>query len=498
MFETAELGRSLPKETYEAELPALRARLMQAQLALKESRSRVLVIISGVDGAGKAMVVHRLNEWLDPRGVNTHAFDEPTDEERQRPYFWRFWRAMPVRGRTAILYGSWYTEPIIGMVHETLKRAELDAAMRRIAAQEQMLAEDGVVFLKLWFHLSKEAQYRRLKDLEADPHRHWRVLPTDWKHHQLYETFIRAAGRMIRLTNRPHAPWQLIEATDDRFRDLTAGRLLLAAFEQALAMPSKSAAARSGRTAMPRLKVTPIGRARTILDQVDLTRSLTKGRYRKQLTARQALWNQLVWKAADAGVSNVIVFEGWDAAGKGSCIRRVTEAMDPRHYQIISVAAPTEEERAHHYLWRFWKWLPRDGRVTIFDRSWYGRVLVERVEKFATTAEWSRAYGEINDFEEQLCEHGIVLHKYWIHISKEEQLARFQKREKIDYKRYKITEEDWRNRKKWNAYKAAVNDMVAHTSTGNAPWTLVPGNDKRYARTFILKDLGRRLKRAIK
>jgi polyphosphate kinase 2 (PPK2 family) len=231
---------------------------------------------------------------------------------------------------------------------------------------------------------------------------------------------------------------------------------------------------------------------------VDLSKKLAKDRYRKQLGRQQAEWSQLVWQAADAGVSNVIVFDGWDAAGKGSCIRRVTEAMDPRLYQIIPVAAPTDEERAHHYLWRFWRHLPRDGRVTIFDRSWYGRVLVERVEKFASPAEWSRAYAEINDFEEQLCEHGVVVHKYWLHIGKAEQLARFKKRETIDYKRHKITDDDWRNRKQWNAYQAAVNDMVAHTSTGVAPWTLVPGNDKRFARTFILKDLRKRLAKALK
>lgn len=498
MFETAELGRSLPKDEYESALPDLRARLVQAQIDLKKTPSRVLVIISGVDGAGKAMTVNRLNEWLDPRGVNTHAFDTPSDEERERPFFWRFWRTMPVRGRIGIFYGSWYTEPLIQTVYKKQKQADLDAAMRRIASQEQMLAEDGAVVLKLWLHLSKEAQYKHLKGLESDPHRHWRVLPTDWKHHRLYEKFIRVAGRMIRLTDRPHAPWNLIEAADDRYRDLTSGRLLLAAMEQALEVIQKTSAVSRRVAASPRLKITPIGRNRTILDRVNLKKSLGKDGYRKQLARRQAEWNRLVWKAADKGVSNVIVFEGWDAAGKGSCIRRVTEAIDPRLFQIIPVAAPTEEERAHHYLWRFWKWLPRDGRVTIFDRSWFGRVLVERVEKFATAAEWSRAYAEINDFEEQLCRHGIVLHKYWIHLSKEEQLARFQKREKVKYKRYKITDEDWRNRAKWNVYKAAVNDMVAHTSTGNAPWTLVPGNDKRYARIFILKDLCRRLEKVLK
>lgn len=497
MFETAELDRSITKDDYEAALPELRARLVQAQIDLMKTRSRVLVIISGVDGAGKAKVVHRLNEWLDPRGVNTYAFDTASDEERERPYFWRFWRALPVRGRIGIFYGSWYTDPVLQMVHQKSKQADLDAAMRRIATTEQMLAEDGTLILKLWLHLSKEAQYRRLKDLESDPHRHWRVLPDDWKHHRLYDKFIQIVGRALRLTDRPHAPWHLIESTDTRYRDLAAGRLLLAAFENALKANGKDdIQSKEAETQHP-LKMTATGTGRTVLDQVDLTKTLSKKRYRKQLVRRQAKWNELVWKAADKGISNVIVFEGWDAAGKGSCIRRVTEAMDPRLYQIVPVAAPTDEEQAHHYLWRFWRHLPRDGRVTLFDRSWYGRLLVERVEKFATRTEWSRSYGEINDFEEQLCDHGIVLHKYWLHISKEEQLARFKKRETIEYKRHKITDDDWRNRKQWNAYQAAVNDMVTHTSTGAAPWTLVPGNDKRFARIFILKDLNKRLEKAI-
>lgn len=498
MFEPAELNRSISKSEYDEALPDLRARLIQAQLDLMKTGSRVLVIISGVDGAGKAKVINRLNEWLDPRGVNTHAFDTPSDEERERPFFWRFWRAMPVRGRIGIFYGSWYTDPLIRAVHAKFKQAELDSAMRRIGSMEQMLAEDGTFILKLWLHLSKDAQYRRLKDLESDPHQHWRVLPADWKQHRLYDKFIRIAGRMVRLTDKPHAPWQLIESTDERYRDLTSGRLLLAAFDRALEKAPAKTSAQSGKgSTQQHLKITTTGVRKTVLDGVDLTKKLTKDRYRKQLVRRQSEWNQLVWKATEKGVSNIIVFEGWDAAGKGSCIRRVTEAMDPRLYQIIPVAAPTDEERAHHYLWRFWRHLPRDGRVTIFDRSWYGRVLVERVEKFATVAEWSRAYVEINDFEEQLCEHGIVLHKYWLHISKEEQLARFNKRETVDYKRHKITNEDWRNRKKWNDYQAAVNDMVAHTSTGAAPWTLVPGNDKRFARMFILKDLSKRLGKAV-
>jgi AMP-polyphosphate phosphotransferase len=230
---------------------------------------------------------------------------------------------------------------------------------------------------------------------------------------------------------------------------------------------------------------------------VNLTLRLTDKEYETQLEKWQTRLTRLAWTAWEKKVASVAVFEGWDAAGKGSAIRRVTAAMDPRLYRIIPIAAPTDEERARHYLWRFWRHLPRAGMTTIFDRSWYGRVLVERVEGFAREDEWRRAFLEINDFEEQLAESGIVVSKFWIHIGKDEQLRRFQQREEIAFKRYKITAEDWRNREQWDAYKAAINDMVAHTSTEFAPWTLVAGNDKKFARVQIVKTLCKHLEAAL-
>jgi AMP-polyphosphate phosphotransferase len=484
MFEAAELGRKLSRQQYEDRLPKLRARLLEAQFALRSTSIPVILIVSGADGAGKGEVVHHLNEWLDPRGVDTHAFGPPSDEERERPAYWRFWRALPARGHIGILFGSWYTDPVIRRVYGKIKNSKLDRALDCIAFFENMLAEDGALILKLWFHLSKREQRKRFQELETNPNTHWSVLPSDWKHYQLYDRFIETSERAIRQTDAGLAPWHLIEATDRRYRDLTAARILLEALEQKL----KESRARPAQP-VPSPVHHPKPRGRTILDQVDLSRSLATARYKRRLEKLQGKLNRLTWAANKKGVSSVVVFEGWDAAGKGSSIRRVTAAIDPRLYRIVSIAAPTDEERAHHYLWRFWRHLPRAGRTTLFDRSWYGRVLVERVEGFATEAEWRRAYLEINAFEEQLVEHGIVLTKFWIHVGKEEQLRRFKERETVPYKRYKITEEDWRNREKWDAYKSAVNDMVAHTSTEFAPWTLVAGNDKRFARIQILRTL---------
>ncbi len=490
MFEAAELGQSISKRQYDVAAPKLRTALLEAHFALSKTKIPVIVIVSGADGAGKGEVVHRLNEWLDPRGVETHSFWQVYEEERERPPYWRFWRVLPPRGRIGVLFGSWYTAPIIDRVYGKIKNGRLDSELDRIAFFEKMLADDGALIVKFWFHIAKKAQKQMLTKLEADPRTRSRVIAADWKHYKLYDKFTRISERAIRRTDAGHAPWHIIEAADRRFRELTAGRILLKSITERLraAPVSKSAP----------VEPPPMERGgKNILDRVDLGQKLSERDYRDQVAEAQGRLTELTWAASRKKVSVVALFEGWDAAGKGSAIRRVTAAVDPRLYHIVSVAAPTDEERAHHYFWRFWRHLPRAGRMLIFDRSWYGRVLVERVEGFARPDEWKRAYLEINDFEEQLATYGIVVAKFWIHISKEEQLRRFRERETTPYKRHKITAEDWRNRKRWGAYKDAVNDMVAHTSTGNAPWTLVAGNDKKFARVQILKTLCASLEAAL-
>ncbi len=489
IFRAAERGHSLTPEKYDAELSRLRARLLEAHQALHEQKFPVIVIVSGADGAGKGELVHRLNEWLDPRGVATYAFWHPSDEERERPAFWRFWRAMPGRGRIGIFFGSWYTQPVIDRVYDRMKKHAFEAELDRIAAFEKMLAVDGTVFVKLRLHLSKKEQKKRLKKLERDG----RIGPDDWKHFQLYDTFNKVSARSLVRTEAPYAHWHVIDATDRRYREIAAGKILLAAIEQGLAATAKAKSAAHRVPAIPALRPTK----KSFLDRIDLRQRLDDGDYDDVLEKYQSKLSQLAWEAQAKGISTVLAFEGWDAAGKGSAIRRVTQAIDPRLYRVVGIAAPTDEERVQHYLWRFWRHLPRAGFMTLFDRSWYGRVLVERVEGFATPAEWGRAYDEINAFEEQLAAGGIVLGKFWIHISPEEQLQRFKERETVAYKRYKITDEDWRNRKKWPAYQRAVEDMVARCDTPHAPWTIVAGNDKKFARVQILKTIVRRLEEAL-
>ena len=494
MFEVAELGRKVSREDFDQALPALRSGLLEAQFALKTQKIPVIIIVSGADCAGKGEFVHRLNEWLDPRGVDTHAFRQSSDEERARPRFWRFWLALPARGRIGIFFGSRYSDPLVQRVYREIKPTQLDGELDRVAFFEEMLSVDGALIIKLWFHLSKKEQARRLKHLQRDPHTRHRVRPMDRKNLKLYGRFINTSERVIRRTDSARCPWRLIEATDRRYRELTSAQIVLQSLQARL---KDGVAARVQPAGEAPVQPAHPKSGDSILDHVVLSQKLTGKQYREGLEKYQGRLTQLTWEANARGISTVAVFEGWDAAGKGSAIRRVTAAIDPRLYRIIPIAAPSDEERAHHYFWRFWRHLPQAGHVAIFDRSWYGRVLVERVEKFATEHEWKRAYLEINDFEEQLAAGKIALAKFWVHISKAEQLRRFKERQDIEFKRYKITDEDWRNRKKWNAYKEAINDMVAHTSTEFAPWTVVAGNDKHFARVQILKTLCEALERLL-
>jgi polyphosphate:AMP phosphotransferase len=488
MFEIAEVGNAIDKETYNEEEPKIRAALLQAQKQLAGADFSVVILVGGVETAGKSETVNMLLEWLDARGIQTHALGKPTDEEAQRPPMWRFWRLLPAKGRIAIFFGSWYTEPIVGHAFDRIDGAELDQALDRIVEFERMLHNEDVLVLKFWLHISKETQKERLEKFAADKRQRWRVSKRDWKYHKRYDKFRSICEHALRRTNTDAAPWIIVEATDRRYRNLTVARTILEAIEGQLNQ-AKSRPPRAKDKPAP-VKPPPVN----ILNRLDLTLAFDPKQYGEKLLKYQGELNQLTRRLYREQRSMILVFEGPDAAGKGGTIRRLTQAMDARNYQVISVAAPTEEERAHPYLWRFWGHLPRAGRVTIYDRSWYGRVLVERIEGFCTPADWQRAYAEINAFEEQLTDFGTILLKFWLTISPEEQLVRFQDRETTPYKQYKITEEDWRNRAKWDSYETAACDMIEKTSVESAPWVLVEANNKEWSRIKVLRTIVRRLK----
>jgi AMP-polyphosphate phosphotransferase len=487
MFETAEVGHTVSKAQFEKQALKLQTELLAVQRVQREAGVPVIVIISGVETAGKSQVVKRLNAWLDARSVQSVAFWDESDEERERPRQWRFWRQLPAKGTIAILFGSWYTHSIVERAYKDIGKDEFNTQLAAINALERTLTDNGALVVKLWFHVSRKEQKRRLKDVARTQKR--QLTPYEKAYSRYYDRFLKVSEAALRATDLGQAPWHIIDATDRPYRELMAGRILLDAIRDRLAHPRGR---RGARAAEPRA-----GKFVTVLDKVDLRARVDEGRYQDKLGKLQARLDKLVWRAREAKVSTVAMFEGWDAAGKGGAIRRVTAAMDARLFRVIPVAAPTDEEKSHHYLWRFWRHVPRGGYVTIYDRSWYGRVLVERVEGFAQPNEWGRAYAEINEFERQLTDGGIVLCKFWLHISPAEQLARFKERARLAHKKHKITEEDWRNRRKWKDYATAVDEMVARTSTDYAPWTLVAANDKKHARLTVVRTMCEALERAL-
>jgi AMP-polyphosphate phosphotransferase len=489
MFENAELGQAIDKVTFANREPELREALLDAQFRLKTADFSVVVVIAGAEGAGKGDTVNLLLNWLDTRGIATHALGRPSEEKQERPEYYRFWRRLPPVGQIGIFFGSWYTRPISRHSVGELSEAEMEDGLRRIAEFEQMLANENVLLVKLWLHITKEQQGKRFKQLAKDKDTAWRVTKQDWRFHKTYDQFITSASRAIRRTNTDYASWHVIEATDARYRDITVAETLLAAIEARLSEPSREE--EQPATALP------APAAVNVISTLDLTQAVDEKMYRRELEQRQLAIGRMARKLQQRQLSVAVVFEGSDAAGKGGCVRRVTQALDARFYHVVPVAAPTDEERARPYLWRFWRSVPAWGRFTIFDRSWYGRVLVERLEGFCAEDDWQRAYLEINAFEEQLRLAGVIVLKFWLAISAEEQLRRFQEREATGFKRYKITQEDWRNREKWGAYQAAACDMIERTSSEITPWTLVEAEDKRFARLKVLRTVEQQLDRAL-
>ena len=490
---TATADIRLSKKAYEARVPEVREQLIQLQVRLKDSPFKILLIIAGDEGGGRGEVINTLSGWLDPRGVETFAFREPTDEERERPLMWRYWRCLPAEGRLGIFAGSWYTEALREQANNTKPTAQLDHELKRIQHFEKLLSDNGTLIVKVWLHLSKAEQHRRLKELADDPDTAWRVTEEAWHQHRIYGRLALTAEKIRAATDQPDSPWTLVEAADPRARNLAIARLLLRRF----AAHKKRAAAQAAAILKPRAprSLSPAGLRRLLALPLDQT--LDADTYENKREKWLGRLNRAVRAAQTAKRSIVFVFEGWDAAGKGGAIRRLTSAIDARDYRVIPIAKPTDEEKDHHYLWRFWRHVPRAGLVTLYDRSWYGRVLVERLEGFCSEKEWRRAYGETNDFEEQLTEHGIIVIKFWMHVSRDEQLKRFRERETTLYKQHKINAEDWRNRRKWHAYEIAVGDMLALTDKPCAPWHLIPSNNKRHARLQILRTATKAIEEAL-
>jgi polyphosphate:AMP phosphotransferase len=480
MFEAVELGQEVSKKEFEEALPELRTRLVKAQSAFANYPGALIIILNGQDGAGKGEIMNFLGGLMDLRNVVIKTFWQETESQRMRPLYWRYWMSLPSRGHIGFFFGAWYAADMLEAAKGNLSIAEYERQMHRAARYESTLADDGAVILKFWFHLSKKTAKKKLDELKKEYGKGDIVERAMW-HREKYDDIVKAAERGIRLTDHSKARWHLIEADSKRHKILKALRIIVEAMETAVAsIGVKRTHPKIAESIAP-----------PVLSSIDLSQTAEYEDYKKRLPELQEKLNKLAWAAYTKKRSVIAVFEGWDAAGKGSAIRRIVQGTDIRLANVISVAAPTDEEKGHHYLWRFWRHIPSSGYITIYDRSWYGRVLVERVEKFTSQNDWTRAFEEINEFEENLTESGIILAKFWVHIDQDEQLKRFKEREELPWKQYKITADDWRNREKWAMYESAANEMISRTSTGFAPWNLIAGNDKKYARLRVLEALCR-------
>ena len=495
MLELVDLTKKLSKSDYEKVCPPLEIRLGELQRAARAAGLPVVIVFDGWDAAGKGTVINRLTQALDPRGFKVHPIFPPTEADRFYPWMCRFWTQLPAAGSIAIFDHSWYGRVLYARIEKRLPHHLWEQAYQDIEEFERQLAESGAVLIKLWLHISKAEQKKRLKRLEKNPATAWKVTRSDWRDHRRYEKYAAAVEEMLARTSVASAPWTLVEATDARYARVKVFETIANAVQAEL---DRRAAAPKPVLEPMRVPPKSVLRRSTILDRVDLSVSITRETYERELGKLHDRLFLLEHELYIARIPAVIAFEGWDAAGKGGVIRRLTRGLDPRGYEVVPIGAPSAEEKARHYLWRFWRNIPKAGHITIFDRSWYGRVLVERVEGFCTEEDWKRAFREINEFERQLADYGAVVVKFWLQISPQEQLRRFKERQHIRYKQWKITDEDWRNREKWPQYRIAVNDMLAQTSTPRAPWTILEANCKLHARIKVLRTVADALEAALK
>ncbi|MCI8622294.1 MAG: polyphosphate:AMP phosphotransferase [Provencibacterium sp.] len=487
MLDKVNLKKTMMDPEYKQLTKSLKHELNLLQHAVKERGLPVIVLFEGWGTAGKGSMISDIILNLDPRNFKVHSTVDPTPEEKRKPFLWRHWTRVPPKGLFAFFDRSWYPEVSAARLEEKMEDEEYLRRIASIQTFERQLTDNGTVLIKFFLHLSQKEQAKRLQRLEKNADTAWRATKLDWKRNERYSRYFEAFDDMLTRTDTSWAPWHIISAQDHNSARAEVYQTLVETLQGAVeAFDRRKTEAQPFVTADPG----PFTFVKApALEEVRLDMTVEEEEYKALLKKFQKKLEKLHNRIYFRRIPVIVVYEGWDAAGKGGNIRRIAAALDPRGYEVVPIAAPTPAELAHHYLWRFWRELPKDGHVSIFDRSWYGRVMVERIEGFCTKEEWSRAYREMNEFEKELHDWGAVLVKFWLQIDSDEQLRRFTDRQNTPEKQWKITDEDWRNREKWDRYEVAVNEMLQKTSTDFAPWTIIESQDKRFARLKALKTL---------
>lgn len=491
-------GRSMlenwnkPQKPEEAELQerlkAANEKLASQQMMIKERGLPVLVLFEGWGTAGKGSVLGKVIRNIDPRFFKVAAMDVPTQEERRKPFLYRHFVKIPEAGKFMFLDSGWMDEVTGECLDGTLKEKDYKKKIESIKRFERQLTDNGYLVMKFFFHISQKEQKKRIDALNSDKNTSWRVGEKDSWQNKHYDKCLAVFDRYLNDTNAPADPWYIIDAKSRKWAQLQVLETLVSGIDTAL---------KNSAMAVPLLQnVFPLEKMPK-LDEIDLDKAVTQDEYRAELDQLQEKLGHLHNKLYRKKVPVIIAYEGWDAAGKGGNIKRITEALDPRGFEVHPIASPEPHEKARHYLWRFWNRLPKTGHVAVFDRTWYGRVMVERLEGFCRENDWQRAYNEINEFERELADWGAVIIKFWVQIDKDTQLARFNERQNTPSKQWKITEEDWRNREKWDLYESALKEMLQKTNTTYAPWHILESNDKRYARLKALKIVIEAIEKAL-
>ena len=494
MLEKIDLSKKVDKKTYRRVMDEAEEKLGLLQRECKDAGIPVILVFEGMGAAGKGVQINRLIQALDPRGFDVYACDRPTEDEQMRPFLWRYWTKTPAKGRIAVFDRSWYRSVQVDRFDGLTREDRLGDAYQDILSFEKQLCDDGTVIMKFFLYIDKDEQKKRFKKLEGSKETSWRVTEEDWNRNKDFDRYLKMNEEMLEKTDTDYAPWVIIEAVDKDYAALKIVSTVMDRLEYEL----EHRRPEDGKQAQRQESKTRERFKNGVLSGIDLSKSLTEEEYKTRLKKLQKRLAELHSELYRLRIPVVIGFEGWDAGGKGGAIKRLTSNLDPRGYRVNPTAAPNDIEKVHHYLWRFWNSVPKAGHIAIFDRTWYGRVMVERTEGFCSEAEWRRAYQEINEMESHMANAGAVVLKFWLHIDKDEQERRFRERQANPAKQWKITDEDWRNREKWDQYEEAVNEMLIRTSTTYAPWIVVEGNDKRYARVKVLQTVVDALEKKVK